>query len=844
MQSFHLGAALCRGLFLVSWVCFVTAAHGQARGFAVVGNQLRVESPQHWSEWDVSVGAASISPDGSVTPQFLRRQVNASLDASSFGDPPGGAAAGSNPETASYIHDGDLSTFWGPDLDDLAEDWWIQLRLGRTVVVDSVVLRFVGPDVGEPFLQFDVLGWRRPPPLSPSANVLTGTDVSRLWVLYRTDRPLRDERRIAFVPRTTESASEGFVGDPLDVLHILITDSDNERLREVAPTTWSAMPEEARGAIDHYRRSSSGRLTRTSAAAYEALIPERQGPVRHFLRERPRLAEIEVWTAGDNINHGLVTRGAVTTLTTRYDEFDLSTSITDGDYSTGPSRVVFKGEKNELYEDLGTLFWIDRMHFLTDYISGSIYTFDVDVSDGSLAPDGSLLWRSIGEQRVSARYRQFHMAPSRVRYVRARFGARSGSVQASVMETMLYGEGYVAQAELTSDVLDLGERKGLTTIEWRADTPEGTWMELSTRTGNSLSERFIYHDSDGNVVSETRYKTRLPRVKQGRILSTFEPGEDFSPWSPAYVRSGEEIRSPRTRRYLQVRARIAADTTSRDGPPAQLHSLRVNLVDLYVDELTSQLWPTRVQRIGEPEPRSLFLRAQHGSSQQGFDQVRITASAPTALDLVDLRVGSADAFRRQTPRLIVGARVERRSSLGDTLELIVPERLGTDVELIEVRLLSTQFGHSAAFEAAIKNSARQGDWQIAEVGLARPEARSASTVAVAVADNLVLSQLTVEPAVCTPNGDGINDVVHFRFQLSRLPLSPPRLAIHDLSGRRWRQLDEVRTDSRGSYEILWDGSDAQGRPVPAGTYVVQLQVEAQSGRAEAVHRLRAVTVAY
>jgi hypothetical protein len=820
----------------------------QPPGYSIVDNQIRVETAEHWQSWTVAVGAASITPEGTVSPRFLRKRVNAALDAPKFGtDPPGGAVAGSNLEAARFILDGDPNTFWGPDLDDSARDWWIQLRLGRVVVVDSVVLRFAEEDQGDPFLQFDVMGWRRPPPLAPSKYNITGTGISALWVIYRTDRPNRSERRISFVPRTTEPANTEFEGDPLDVIHILLTDSDVDRRRQVGEQTYANLPADARGAIDHYRLSGSGRQTLTRAEAYANLPPERQGAVRYYRRERPRLAEVEVWTAGDNLNLGLVSAGARATLQTERSNQaqDLSTLVTDGDFSTGPSSPLFSREYITFFEDLGTIFWVDTIDFLTDYLGNAIYEFDVDVSDGSLAPDGSVLWSPVARERVSARFRSFDIGPTRVRYLRTRFRTRSGTAQISMMEALLYGEGYVAEAHLASDVIDLGGRKGLVTIEWEADTPEGTKLEISTRTGNTLSQRTIFRDSDGREVTEDRYRRRLPEVKKGEVTSYYEPGEEFSDWSLPYTRSGEEIRSPRTRRYLQVQVRVLADTTSKLGPPASLHSLRINLADLYTDNVTGEVWPTRVERIGEAEPRSYFLHPVFGSDDRGFDEIRVVATAATFLDVVEVRAGTRQDFLDGAERIIPAQAIVRAPTGRDTLVMRLPVMLRPGVELVEVRMETTVHGNSAAFEAAVKEAAYGGAWQLAEVGDATPMVNSETNVVVALADNRVLSELRIEPVVFTPNGDGVNDATTFSFGFSRVT-GPKQLAlsVYDLRGRRVRHLPRTRPDPRGSWTIPWAGDDDGGRPVPPGIYVVRLEVDAESDRAENTQRTGIVHVAY
>ena len=226
-------------------------------GYTVEGNQIRVQTREHWQAWDVAVGAAVIAPDGTIAPRYLRRRVNAALDAPEHGgDEPGRIEAGTNGQDAPFLIDGDPNTSWGPDLDAPRSRWWAQLRLGRVVVVDSVVVRFAREVQGEPFLQFEVLGWRRPPPLTPSGGFIVGTSVAQLWSLFRTDRPNRDQRHFSIVPRTTERASSGFVGDPLEVIRVELVDSELDRLAEVTAAAYQALPQDARGAVAAWQRES------------------------------------------------------------------------------------------------------------------------------------------------------------------------------------------------------------------------------------------------------------------------------------------------------------------------------------------------------------------------------------------------------------------------------------------------------------------------------------------------------------------------------------------------------------------------------------------------------------
>ena len=814
------------------------------QGYRFGASQIVAETQEHWEAWDVNAGISWITPDGSVSPRFVRKPVNAALEAPRYEvKVRGGVTAGSNEHLARHLIDGDPDTWWEPDLDRPPEDWWVQLRLGRLVAVEKIVLRFVEEEAGEPFLQFDVLGWRYPPPRG-AVQYLLGRDIARFWYLYETDRPNRN-RRVFEIERRVATANEDFTGEPLDVLHILVTDSAADRLREVGPGTYETLPEDTRGAVEYYRKGGS-RQTLTTRESYEALSPERQGRIRYFQRERPRLAEVEVWIPGDNLNFGRGQQGGRTQLwldTQRAGgrKFTLANVVTDADYSTGPS-VVTRGD-SYFFEDLGTQFWVDTVEFWTQEIS----VRGLQVSDGTLAPDGSVEWTEIVKRERFPRVGEddqlsmvFRIEPTQVRFLRSRIRSKGGTL----LEVMVYGEGYVAEVALTSEPIEMRAHQSFVSIEWEADTPVGTWVEIATRTGDRLREQLTYYDNNGIEVTADRYRRKLPRPKQGEIVSRMVPDSDWSPWTRPYLESGEEVRSP-LRKYLQIRARVMADTVSKYGPPASLHAVRVNLTDLYAEELIGEVWPRFVERIGEPEDRSFLVRPRFTRSDQGFDQFRITATAPTTMELLEVRSGTLEDFANGETGRWLPEDLEITASGADTLQFRLPSPIRRGVELVEVRIRPTIYGHSAAFEAGVKATGAVGTWQRVEIGNAAEYAPSESNVVVALGDNAALTALRVEPPVVTPNGDGVNDAAVFRFSVNRLHSETAvQLSIYDLGGRLVYRRREERADPRGRYALEWRGEGMKGGRLPPGTYLARVELPAYSERAQRTSLARILRVAY
>ena len=126
MRRSLLGAAIAGALAGV-------AAGQEGDGYRLNNSQVSVQSRPDWQVWEAADGAAVIGADGTVRPRFLRRDINASLDAGQFqylsqGDTVTGGvhAAGSNADAASLVMDGDPSTSWEPNPEDVVSRWFVR----------------------------------------------------------------------------------------------------------------------------------------------------------------------------------------------------------------------------------------------------------------------------------------------------------------------------------------------------------------------------------------------------------------------------------------------------------------------------------------------------------------------------------------------------------------------------------------------------------------------------------------------------------------------------------------------------------------------------------------------
>src|ERR1700690_3809116 len=86
-----------------------------------------------------------------------------------------------------------------------------------------------------------------------------------------------------------------------------------------------------------------------------------------------------------------------------------------------------------------------------------------------------------------------------------------------------------------------------------------------------------------------------------------------------------------------------------------------------------------------------------------------------------------------------------------------------------------------------------------------------------------LTLTAVYPRIFTPNGDGWNDKVVFHFDNPEaLPLSGK---VYDLPGA---QVATLNGGSDPSTTLTWDGKDTDGRTVPGGIYLYEVDFQGKA----------------
>ncbi|MFH1007410.1 MAG: hypothetical protein V1800_07910, partial [Candidatus Latescibacterota bacterium] len=421
--------------------------------------------------WTMPRGVVTLNEDGSAGLRRLAKNVNVATDG--LIQKVGGVlTAQSNPGKIGNIVDGRTDTWWNPAPGDPVDKWKMTVDLGRAVATKKVRLTFADTvasgDTLKPFERFSVF-------------ISNGCGYSKTVPQYRLlgrEEKLNREQVIEY-----DIVYED-IGDTTDTGEALILSLNVDLVRFV------------RVILD--ARNLSG---------------------------IPALAKIEVVTAGENIafltdeNGGKVIAYEHSPATGMYDGVAGTnwqyTPVADPEWDKNPTNPVMAAA----FEwDLGAAFWLDQIYMdygqeLGQYAgghnsgdTGTPWGYILMTSDGSPRPGGSVDWPPGGKyayqllRDVNNRVRpyQFHFnhefEPRKVRHLFFRMAHGymvwgRGSTQ--LYEMQLFGDGYPAEAVLTSPPKSLAALSGdtgeklVSALRWEAEQPlyPSTRVELQTRTG-------------------------------------------------------------------------------------------------------------------------------------------------------------------------------------------------------------------------------------------------------------------------------------------------------------------------------------------------------------------------
>ena len=749
-------------------------------------DQIRFASRRDWQTWQLP-GTVELSPQGAILPVKAQRDINATLNAQTFGG--GIRHAGSNSRDAILVMDGDLATGWSPDPQDSAENWTIEVDLGRGVSARRVKLIF-DPEGPVPEL-FALLMSTGEHAVDEVDNPIDGT------VIYRTRERFKENTRYEITYELDQPFHTPIQYIRLDLLTL-------------APGT--------------------------------------------------RLLEVEVETLGDNMALGLLERGGdievvLDPLVTQ-DLIPLGNAkmLIDGDlFTKWFVRRTIQAERDvfsHIILDLGATYFINKIKIIGGVVarpgggitggSGRVVDFFVTLrsfgfnfyevlsSDGSLAPDGTLIWQkhysgtaSDQTKRVTGiATHEFGLVPTR--FIRVLWKSWEATnrrgFRGFAEEFQVFGEGFPQNLEFSSHIIDLQNPKSLNALSWDADIPPGTRLEVRSRSGNEIESRLTYYDKNDKEVTERRYDKLIPSFK-GRIDTLQVIGDDWSAWSKLYASSGQEFQSPSPRRFAQLQVRMVTDDPAA---AVELNALEIAFNDPISQRAVSEIFPIQVVP-GEEHEFQLFFRPL-ATKSNGFD--RLFLEAPTNARFIGA--------------LLDGVPIEVATEpIESGFQVTFPRALGDD-DLVELRFTARIFQQSTPFALFIQDSRSGDSRQRVDSGDATDQVISSTNIVSLPVERDLLLNVVFNTTVLTPNGDGINDEITVLADVINI-LEPRllRLRLYNLAGHLFAERSQTVT--AGTQRLAWDGRDQNDQRVASGLYVLELYIE---GDARQQRVQRAVAVVY
>ncbi len=408
-----------------------------------------------------------------------------------------------------------------------------------------------------------------------------------------------------------------------------------------------------------------------------------------------------------------------------------------------------------------------------------------------------------------------------------------------VAEFQLFASGFVPFARYTSNVLDLGEELSLGLLNWAGQEQDGTRVEVRMRSGNdedpNIYRRKTYRGDEevsygktGVPLSRGDYE-KLEGTEKGEIGKDLE---NWSAWSAPYsFGSGEGLAAAEEpRRFVQF------DIAFYSTPKAwgQLDYLQFATSSRLVTEARAEINPAAAPS-NEMTTFVCKMRAQLEPGDSGFDSIAIYTPA-----LVDAAAGVQGVYLEGVELPFTTSQIDEHG-----FTLMIPRiDVARTKELVEIVFQAQVFAYGTPFEVRLLDSATPLEVpQMVRAGDA-DERVDSNTLRVALSripQHLIQAMRLSAPAF-SPNGDGVNDRVRIEYELLNLSGAVPlTIRVCDLAGRRVAVLERGKSGQSGLDHAVWDGRDGRGVLVPAGLYVLELQVEADS---VVERRQRLVALAY
>ena len=409
-------------------------------------------------------------------------------------------------------------------------------------------------------------------------------------------------------------------------------------------------------------------------------------------------------------------------------------------------------------------------------------------------------------------------------------------------EFEVYGEGFVKEATYITQILDFGRPINWGKIRWSGDLPDGTRVDIRTRTGKTSDPKLYFAPNNNGDLDQITLKdyfkidalSRLPTVYDTENWNFWSPPYDFAAGvrdealSAATWQDGTPLRSPGPSRYIQ----IAIKLFSAPFAAPQLNQISLQMGEApSAQEIVGEIWPIEVNSF-EPTTFTYVVLPSFEPDNIGFDRLEILTHARVD-NIQSVVLDGAVVDPPLFPYEILDDRVVIAfPPVGNQDDSFKQLEVVFDVPVLR---FGTEFS-SWVFNSQDPDQIRQ---QVQPGNATFRFSGDVLAVKTPVGGDLLVD-VKVGPNPFTPNGDGLNETLAISYTLREVAIDRPvSVHIYNLAGRLLAELPMLPSRS-GQFRQEWDGNDAKGQRVSPGIYLYELSLEVE----QTERKMGFVSVAY
>ena len=397
-----------------------------------------------------------------------------------------------------------------------------------------------------------------------------------------------------------------------------------------------------------------------------------------------------------------------------------------------------------------------------------------------------------------------------------------------VAEFEIYGDGYVPETTYLTPILDFGQAVTWGKIRWEGEMPEGTRIEIRTRTGHTPDPQLYFAPNINDDLVSITHAEQAEIDIAARLVPTYD-ADHWSFWSSPYDfaagqrnpnqpardwQDGILLLSPGPSRYIQLAIKLFANF----NVAPRLDQLTLQLSEtLSAQALVGEIWPIEVASF-EPTPFTYVVLPTLSDDNAGFDRLEILthvrAHAVRAVR-IDGQPVDLDQF---VPHLLDDRLIVSFPPLTGTADSFKQVEVDFDVPVLRFGTEFSGWVFSSTDPDQIRQRIDPGNATFRFAG-------DLLAVNTPVGGDLLVD--VGVPQVFTPNGDGINETLPIAYKLREVTADRPvQVRIYDLAGRLVAHLPVFNARS-GVFVQEWNGRDEQDALVQPGTYIYELTLDSE-----------------